>query len=75
MEANQDHILSIKMDGVQDYRCDVKLSCKVPKSEQMTAFLFSIDFVKERLGVMAMTNSTTALHFDAENLTTPEEVL
>ena len=37
--------------------------------------MFAIDFVKERTGIMAMENKETILHFDEENLTTPEEIL
>ena len=37
--------------------------------------MFAIDFVKERSGVSRMENKETILHFDEDNLTTPEEVL
>jgi len=37
--------------------------------------MFALDFVRERTGVSKMENSETILHFDEENLTTPEEIL
>ena len=41
----------------------------------MTVLLFIIDFVKERVGISKMDNPETTLNFDAENPTTPEEIL
>jgi hypothetical protein len=65
----------IRMDGVPEYRCTLKLSSKAPGADQMTVLLFAVDFVKERTGVSHMENKETVLNFDEDNLTTPEEVL
>ena len=41
----------------------------------MTALLYSIDFVKEKVGISKMENNKTSIIFDDENLTTCEEIL
>ena len=41
----------------------------------MTALLFSIDFVKDHVGISKMENKELSLHFDEDNITTPEEIL
>ena len=63
------------MEFVPDYKCHLRISEKVPPTEQMTALLFAVDFVKERTGVLKMTNPETHLFYDSDNPTTPEEIL
>ena len=75
MEANSDHLIAIKMDKVPDYTCTLRLGGGAPGPNKMTALLYAIDFVKEQTGVSQMENTTIRLHFDADNRTTPEEVL
>ena len=41
----------------------------------MTTLLFAFDFVKERVGISKLQNTEISIHFDEENLTTPEEIL
>jgi len=41
----------------------------------MTALLYSIDFVKDHVGISKMENTEISLHFDKDNITTPEEIL
>ena len=63
------------MEFVENYKCILKLSSHSPGNAQMTALLFAIDFVKDRVGIMNMENKEVSLHFDEENITTPEEIL
>ena len=41
----------------------------------MTVLLFAIDFVRERTGVAKLENKELSMHFDEDNITTPEEIL
>ena len=41
----------------------------------MTVLLFTMDFVKERTNLSKCDNSEISLHFDEDNITTPEELL
>ena len=41
----------------------------------MTTLLFTIDLIKERVGISKMTNTETQVFFDEENMSTPEEIL
>ena len=44
-------------------------------SKLLTTLLFTIDLIKERVGISKMENKEVAWFFDEENPTTPEEVI
>ena len=75
MFSENDHVISIRMESIPDYKLLLKLSDQAASYEKMTVLLFAIDLVKERTGVSKMENKELSLFFDPENPTTAEEVI
>ena len=72
---SNDQNIKFRVENCPDYVCNLRLSERARGSAKMTVLLFIIDFCKERSGISKMENPETALYFDAENPTTPEEIL
>ena len=68
-------MLTITVEELPKYACQLKLGKGAGGAAKMTVLLFTIDFVKERTGISKMAEQGIKLHFDAENITTPEEIL
>lgn len=68
-----EHVISIRMHTVPNYKCLLKLSDQAPPADHMTLLMHAIDFVKEQVG-LAQT-SEVDLFFDEDNPTTLDEVL
>lgn len=63
------------MEELPKYACVLTLGKGAGGAAKMTVLLFTIDFVKERTGISKMNDPAIQLHFDSENITTPEEIL
>ena len=74
-EERQDQVLTITVEELPKYACVLTLGKGAGGAAKMTVLLFTIDFVKERTGIAKMGDPAVQLHFDSENITTPEEVL
>ena len=72
---SNDQTLSITLAECPNYTCQLKLSDNASGTAKMTVLLFAIDFVKERTGLSKLENSEISMHFDEDNITTPEELL
>ena len=68
-------MVTITLQESPNYRCLLKLSSKAGGSAKMTVLLFAIDFVAERTGISKLENKELSMHFDEDNITTPEEIL
>jgi hypothetical protein len=63
------------MEELPTYKCVLTLGAGAGGAAKMTVLLFVIDFVHERTGISKMSGPGLSLHFDSENITTPEEIL
>ena len=74
-EERRDHVLVIRVEELPKYACVLTLGAGAGGAARMTVLLFVIDFVQERTGISNMAEPGVQLHFDSENITTPEEIL
>ena len=77
MESTQqaDHSILFRVAGVNNYTLNLKLGARSRDPAKMTTLLFAFDFLKQRVGISKLANPECTIHFDDENLTTPEEIL
>ena len=69
------YTLSIKLAESPNYECRLTLSDRASGAAKMTVLLFAMDLVKERTGINKLSNPELSMHFDEDNITTPEELL
>lgn len=62
MNQSEDHVITVKMDGVPNYSLLLKLSTQAKSADQMTVLMYAVDFVKEQVGLNP--ESEIALFFD-----------
>ena len=61
--------------GIANYSFTLRLGARTSDAAKMTVLLFAFDFLKQRVGISKLQNTECTIHFDEENLTTPEEIL
>lgn len=70
-----DHVIKLRVENVPEYSCILRLQEHTSGPSKMTTLLFTIDLIKERVGISKMVNQETQVFFDEENMSTPEEIL